>query len=81
MNIILTDPSGIIKTPGYPANYPSDLIKQCVWKIIAPKGQVVRVAFLSFRMAQSHYVDIKYSINKEDTLEFSLWGGKPSFTV
>ena len=82
MNIILRDPSGIIKTPGYPSNYPPVLITQCIWKIIAPKGQVIRLDFSSFRMGQYYCVHVQDGINKKDPLEImSECGSDPSFTV
>lgn len=49
-NILMKDPSGAIKTPGYPGGYPGDLIVDCHWKIIVPKGHVVRIEFSSFRL-------------------------------
>ena len=82
MNIVLTDPSGIIKTPGYPSNYPPVLITQCIWKIMAPKGQVIRLYFSSFRMGQYYCVHVQDGINKKDPLEImSECGSDPSFTV
>lgn len=80
MNIILNGP-GTIKTPGHPSNYPKDLITQCIWKIIAPKGQVVRLSFSSFRMGLARCVDVKNSINKNEPLEISYCGWKKPFTV
>ena len=81
MNIILRDPSGAIKTPGYPSNYPTDLITQCFWKIIAPKGQMIRLDFSSFRMGQYHCVYIKDGINQKAPLEMFDCGSKTSFSV
>ncbi|KAL9973802.1 hypothetical protein ACROYT_G020305 [Oculina patagonica] len=49
-NILFKDPSGTIKTPGYPNSYPGNLITECHWKIIVPKGNVVRIEFSSFRL-------------------------------
>ena len=81
MNIILRDSSGVIKSPGYPSNYNMDLISQCMWKITAPKGQVVQLTFLNFRMGLVHCVDIKNSVNEKDPLEISRCGRKRPFTV
>ena len=49
-NILMKDTFGTIKTPGYPDGYPGDLIVDCHWKIIVPKGHVVRIEFSSFRL-------------------------------
>lgn len=46
----MRDPSGTIKTPGYPDGYPGNLIVDCHWKIIVPQGNVVRIEFSSFRL-------------------------------
>lgn len=80
MNIILKDRSGIIKTPGYPSNFPTNLITQCYWKILAPKNHVVRLDFISFRMGSSHCVYIHDSINKENPVETFKCRSKTSFT-
>ncbi|XP_073253075.1 tolloid-like protein 2 isoform X2 [Porites lutea] len=80
MNIILKDRSGIIKTPGYPSNFPTNLITQCCWKILAPKNHVVRLDFISFRMGSSHCVYIHDSINKENPVETFKCRSKTSFT-
>ena len=50
MNILLTNPSGVIKTPGFPAGYTDSSVRDCFWKLIAPKGKVVRVKFLTFQI-------------------------------
>lgn len=82
MNIIPKDPSGIIKTPGYPSTYPLPLTTQCIWKIIAPKGQVIRLDFSSFRIGKYCCLDIDlYSINKKSPLDIFECNAKPSFTV
>ena len=81
MNIILRDSSGVIKSPGYPSNYNMDLISQCMWKITAPKGQVVQVTFSNFRMGLVHCVDIKNSVTEKNSLEISRCGWKRPFTV
>ena len=80
MNIILKDRSGIIKTPGYPSNFQTNLITQCYWKILAPKNHVVRLDFISFRMGSSHCVYIHDSINKENPVETFKCRSKTSFT-
>ena len=46
--ILMKDPSSTIKTPGYSGGYPGDLIVDYHWKIIVPKGHVVRIEFSSF---------------------------------
>ena len=81
MNIMLKDSSGVIKSPGYPSNYDMDLITQCLWKITAPKGQVVQVTFSNFRMGWVHCVDIRNSVHETDLLEISRCGRKRPFTV
>ena len=77
MNIVLRDQSGIIKTPLYQygdhgqSSYSDQRYKrhsledhQCHWKIIAPKGKVLRVEFSSFRLYQNYrYVEIADRIN------------------
>ena len=81
-NIIPKDPSGIIKTPGYPLTYPLSLTAQCIWKIIAPKGQVIRLDFSSFRMGMHCCLEIElHSINKKSPLDLFECNTKPSFTV
>ena len=82
MNVILKDPSGIIKTPGYPSTYPLPLTTQCLWKIIAPKGQVIRLDFSSFRLGKycCLYIEL-YSINKKNPLNIFECNVEPSFTV
>lgn len=74
MNIILRDSSGVIKSPGYPSNYNKNLISQCMWKINAPKGQVVQLTF-------SGCIEIKNSINEKDPSVISRCSRKKPFTV
>ena len=74
MNIILRNSSGVIKSPGYPSNYNKNLISQCIWKITAPKGQVVQLTF-------SGCIDIKNSINEKAPLVISRCSRKRPFTV
>ena len=80
-NIVLKDPSGVIKTPGYPSNYPQNLLDECYWKIFVPKGKVVRVDFSSFRLPVGACVDVVYSINKRFPLTSTHCVEKPSFVV
>ena len=81
MNIVLKDPSGIIKTPGYPSTYPLSLTTQCIWKIIAPKGQVIRLEFSSFRMGRYSCLSVQHRIGKKHSLQFYKCATQPSFTV
>ena len=74
MNIILKDSSGAIKSPGYPSEYNKDPIGQCMWKITAPKGQVVQVTFLGC-------IDIQNGINEKDPLKISHCDWRKPFTV
>ena len=77
----MKDPSGVIKTPGYPSSYPAFLIEECYWKIFTPKGKVVRVEFLSFRLGVGACIDVVHTINKKYSIETSHCGQKPSFVV
>ena len=77
-NIVLKNPSGVIKTPGYPSSYP---VTQCYWKIFTPKGKVVRVDFSSFRLAPRTCIDLVQTINKKHPIAKSYCGQKPSFVV
>lgn len=80
-NIVIKDPSGVIKTPGYPSSYPVNLVKQCYWKILTPKGKVVRVDFSSFRLAIGACVELVHTLNKRFSIETTHCGQKPSFVV
>lgn len=80
-NIVIRDPSGVIKTPGYPSGYTVHLIEQCYWKIFAPKGKVIRVEFLSFRLGFGACIDVVHTINKKYSIETSHCSQKPSFVV
>lgn len=62
MNIVLRNASGVIKTPWYPHSFPDELEDKCHWKIIAAKGKVVRIEFLSFRVYDI-YAEIADRIN------------------
>ena len=42
----LSGPSGTIKSPGWPNEYPNN--SNCLWKINCPQGQVVRIDIISF---------------------------------
>ena len=82
MGIFLRDSSGTITTPGFPQGYDESLISQCFWKILAPTGNVVRVDFISFSLADSDYVTI--AVNPSEwNLDLSIkrYGQKASFTV
>ena len=74
MNIILRDSSGVIKSPGYPSSYNKNFIRQCMWKITAPTGQVVQLTV-------SGCIDIKNSINEKDPLEIFRCSKTRPFTV
>ena len=81
MGILLKDSSGTITTPGFPQGYDS-LIEDCFWKILAPTGNVVRVDFISFSLADSDYVTIADALpgwNLDQSIRRS--GQKASFTV
>ena len=45
--ITLTDPNGVITSPGFPNDYPSN--SNISWLIQLPKGKFIEVNFLSFR--------------------------------
>ncbi|XP_070174131.1 cubilin-like [Littorina saxatilis] len=45
---ILTSPQGIFTSPNYPSNY--DHNDNCAWKISAPEGQRIRLAFTDFSL-------------------------------
>jgi len=77
-NIVIKDPSGVLKTPGYPSSYP---VTQCYWKIFTAKGKVVRVDFSSFRLAVGACIDVVQTINKKNSILTSHCGQKPSFVV
>lgn len=77
-NIVLKDPSGVIKTPGYPSSHP---VTQCYWKIFTPKGKVVRVDFSSFRLAGGACIYLVQTINKKNSIETVHCGQKPSFVI
>ena len=82
MGILLKDSSGTITTPGFPQGYDSRLIRECSWTILAPAGNVVRVDFISFSLADSDYVTIADALpgwNLDQSIRLS--GQKASFTV
>ena len=82
MNIVLTNSSGIFKTPGFPSHYPHDLINQCVWKIIAPRGNVIRIAFSSIQLYQFDCVVVVDGINNVFPVEIARRCGlKVSLTI
>ena len=45
---ILTDPNGMITSPGYPENYPNSI--ESHWLIQLPPGQFIEVTFSSFEL-------------------------------
>ena len=82
MGILLKDSSGTITTPGFPQGYNYSLIGECSWKILAPAGNVVRVDFISFSLADIDYVTIADALpgwNLAQSIRRS--GQKASFTV
>ena len=82
MGIFLRDSSGTITTPGFPKGYDESLINQCFWKILAPTGNVVRVDFISFNLADSDYVTIAVAPSEWNLdLLIRRYGQKASFTV
>ena len=80
-NILLRNPSGVIKTPGFPLGYSENSVRDCYWKLIAPKGKVVRLTFETFQLHPGDEVKInncrydwyRWILNKRNT--------EPSFTV
>uniref|UniRef100_A0A452GEX2 Ovochymase 1 n=1 Tax=Gopherus agassizii TaxID=38772 RepID=A0A452GEX2_9SAUR len=45
-DVILTDPEGLIQSPGYPHGYPN--ATSCHWRIVAPLKFIIRLDFLAF---------------------------------
>ncbi|KAL8607578.1 hypothetical protein ACOMHN_003497 [Nucella lapillus] len=45
---ILDSPQGVLTSPNYPNNYDHDDF--CVWKIVAPEGQRIRLQFTDFSL-------------------------------
>ena len=39
-----SSPSGIIRSPYHPANYPQH--RTCVYRVSAPRGQVIQIQFM-----------------------------------
>ena len=78
MNIVLRNVSGVIKSPWYPHGFPDALEDKCHWKIIAPKGKVVRIEFLSFRVYLI-YAQISDRINRLHPRTVKFSGKLPSF--
>lgn len=78
MNIVLRNASGVFQSPWYPHRYPYELINKCHWKIIAPKGKVVRIEFLSFRICDN-YAQITDRINGLNSRIVKISGKLPSF--
>lgn len=58
-NIVLKDPSGVLETPGNPN-------RLCYWKIIAPKGRILRVEVLSIQLSMLECVEIVFKLNKRN---------------
>ena len=79
MNIEFRNASGVIKSPWYPYKFPYELENRCHWKIITPKGKVVRIEFLSFRIYYI-YVEIVDRINGLYPRIVKFSGKLPSFT-
>ena len=52
-----------MKTPGFPKDYTSALVRDCFWKIIAPRGHLVRLEFITFQIRVSDRVKISYDWN------------------
>ncbi|XP_067039514.1 cubilin-like isoform X2 [Acropora muricata] len=52
LNILFQKSSAVLKSPGYPSPYPVGLMENCLWRIVAPKGQVIRLEFLSIRLGK-----------------------------
>lgn len=81
MNILLRDPSGVIKTPGYPYGYTDESVHDCYWKLIAPKGNVVRVTFTTFQIHTYDRVQINDNWNDWYPWFIDKRGPGHSFTV
>ena len=77
----MKDPFGTIKTPGYPGGYPRDLIANCHWKIIVPKGNVVRIEFSSFRLYERVRMFDPDDVDDSATIEDSINGLNPRSVV
>ena len=78
MNIEFRNASGVIESPWYPQSNYYELANKCHWKIIAPKGKVVRIEFLSFRVYDI-YVEISDRINGLYPRIVKFSGKLPSF--
>ena len=78
MNIELRNASGVIKSPWYPHSFPYEVENKCHWKIIVPKGKVVRIEFLSFRVYYI-YVEIADRMNGLYPQIVKFSGKLPSF--
>ena len=52
---ILSDPNGVITSPGFPNNYPDD--SNISWLIQLPKGKFIEVNFLSFETEEDCWRD------------------------
>ena len=52
-----------MKTPGFPKDYTSASVRDCFWKIIAPRGHLVRLEFITFQIRVNDRVKISYDWN------------------
>ncbi|KAL9973787.1 hypothetical protein ACROYT_G020289 [Oculina patagonica] len=81
MNILIQNESGVIQSPGYPFSYSYKLITKCRWKIIAPKGKMIRLTFTSFQMNMYDWVDFTDNTDEWNPYFITRSGSVPSFTV
>lgn len=81
MDILLGNTSGVIQSPGYPSSYPAKLIMQCRWKIVAPRGKMVRMTFTSFQLNMDDWVEFTDNTDNWNPYFITRSGSVPSFTV
>ncbi|KAM6149501.1 CUB and sushi domain-containing protein 1 [Erethizon dorsatum] len=54
----LTDPGGVILSPGFPGSYPNNL--DCTWKLSLPVGYGAHIQFLNFSTEANHdYLEVQ----------------------